>query len=285
MYKTKQMKTQFRNIIILSITFITLISCKEKAKEKVQDVINNEVNIEGTEVTYRTDSTQMKGYIAYDNSKKGKRPGVIVVHEWWGHNDYTRERADMLAASGYTAIAIDMYGDGKQAAHPEDAGKFSGMVMKNMDVAQARFDAALNLLKNHPSVNSEDIAAIGYCFGGSVVLTMANAGKDLDAVAAFHSGVQLPILPNDKLKAKILVANGADDPFVSDESVTKFKSAMDSIHADYEYIAYKGAKHAYTSKGATALGEKFNLPLEYNAEADKKSWEALKSLLSTTFKK
>jgi dienelactone hydrolase len=227
----------------------------------------------------------MKGYIAYDKNIEAKRPGIIVVHEWWGHNDYTRERADMLAELGYTAIAIDMYGDGKQAAHPEDAGKFSGMVMKNIEVAKARFDAALELLKNHPSVNSEDIAAIGYCFGGSVVLTMANAGEDLDAVAAFHSGVQLPIMPNDKLKAKVLVANGADDPFVSEESINTFKSAMDSINADYEYISYPGAKHAYTSKGATALGEKFNLPLEYNAEADEKSWEALKTLLTETFKK
>ena len=191
----------------------------------------------------------------------------------------------MLAELGYTAIAIDMYGDGKQAAHPKDAGKFSGMVMQNIDLAKARFDAALEVLKKHPSVNNEDIAAIGYCFGGSVVLTMANAGEDLDAVAAFHSGVQLPIMPNDKLKAKILVANGADDPFVSPESVANFKRAMDSIHADYEYIAYPGAKHAYTSKGATALGEKFNLPLEYNAEADEKSWEALKQLLHETFKK
>ena len=263
---------------------VGLTSCKEKPKRTVEATTESEVKIESSEVIYSTDSTQMKGYIAYNKNIEAKRPGIIVVHEWWGHNDYTRERADMLAELGYTAIAIDMYGDGKQAAHPKDAGKFSGLVMKNIDVAKARFDAALELLKNHPSVNSEDIAAIGYCFGGSVVLTMANAGEDLDAVAAFHSGVQLPIMPNDKLKAKVLVANGADDPFVSKESVTNFKSAMDSINADYEYISYEGAKHAYTSKGATALGKKFNLPLEYNAEADDKSWEALKTLLTETFK-
>jgi len=279
----KLMKKHFKIIIIT--LFIGLASCKEKPKEKVVDLSENEINIESSQVTYSTDSTQMKGYIAYDKNIEAKRPGVIVVHEWWGHNDYTRERADMLAELGYTAIAIDMYGDGKQAAHPEDAGKFSGMVMKNIDVAKARFDAALKLLKNHPSVNSEEIAAIGYCFGGSVVLTMANAGADLDAVAAFHSGVQLPIMPNDKLKAKVLVANGEDDPFISEASVTAFKSAMDSINADYEYISYQGAKHAYTSKGATALGEKFNLPLEYNAEADEKSWNELKTLLTETFKK
>lgn len=280
------MKTQIKiKLLILTTVLVGFTSCKEKPKQKIEDVITNEINVEGQEVTYSTDSTQMKGYIAFDKNMESKRPGIIVVHEWWGHNDYTRQRADMLAELGYTAIAIDMYGDGKQAAHPKDAGKFSGMVMQNIDLAKARFDAALEVLKKHPSVNNEDIAAIGYCFGGSVVLTMANAGEDLDAVAAFHSGVQLPIMPNDKLKAKILVANGADDPFVSPESVANFKRAMDSIHADYEYIAYPGAKHAYTSKGATALGEKFNLPLEYNAEADEKSWEALKQLLHETFKK
>ena len=280
------MKKQLKIKYIFTLTIlIGLSSCKEKSKERFDDVITNEINVERTEVTYSADSTQMKGYIAYDKNIKSKRPGIIVVHEWWGHNEYTRERADMLAELGSPAIAMDMYGDGKQASHPEDASKFSSMVMKNIDMAKARFDAALDLLKNHPSVNSKDIAAIGYCFGGSVVLTMANAGEDIDAVAAFHSGVQLPIMPNDKLKAKILVANGADDPFVSAESVTNFKSAMDSIHADYEYVAYEGAKHAYTSKGASALGEKFNLPLEYNAAADEKSWEALKTLLTETFKK
>lgn len=281
------MKTQFKfnNGIILILTILTfLVSCKKQPKEKVENVITQEINVEGLEVTYITDTTQMKGYIAYDKNITTKRPGIIVVHEWWGHNDYTRERANMLAELGYTAIAIDMYGDGKQALHPQDAGKFSGMVMKNIDVAKARFDAALQVLKNNPSVDSTKIAAIGYCFGGSVVLTMANAGEDLDAVAAFHSGVQLPIMPNNKLKAKVLVANGADDPFVSPESIVNFKKEMDSIHADYQYISYQGAKHAYTSKGATALGEKFNLPLEYNEEADAKSWEALLELLHNTFK-
>ncbi|SFZ91568.1 Dienelactone hydrolase [Flaviramulus basaltis] len=282
------MKKQFKiknTLLIATLALGAFTSCKEKPKEKVEDVVTKEVKLEGSEVTYSADSTEMKGYIVYDKNIEGKRPGIIVVHEWWGHNDYTRERADMLADLGYTAIAIDMYGDGKQAAHPQDAGKFSGMVMQNIDVAKARFDAALEVLKNNPSVDSTKIAAVGYCFGGSVVLTMANAGEDLDAVAAFHSGVQLPIMPNDKLKAKVLVANGADDPFVSPESVTNFKHAMDSVHADYEYVSYPGAKHAYTSKGADALGKKFELPLEYNAEADAKSWVALQDLLNKTFSK
>jgi dienelactone hydrolase len=261
-------------------------SCKEVKKEETKDIKEvSVVKILGEEVAYATPSTSMKGYLAYDEALATKRPGVIVVHEWWGHNDYTRERANMLAELGYTALAVDMYGDGKQASHPEDAGKFSGMVMQNIEEAQARFDAALAVLKAHPSVDSTKIAAIGYCFGGSVVLTMANAGKDLDAVAAFHSGVQLPIMPNDQLKAKVLVCNGAADPFVSPESVIAFKKAMDSLQADYTYIAYEGAQHAFTSKEADTLGKQFDLPLAYQEKADQESWEELKNLLNNTFNK
>ncbi len=275
--------------VLIFLGSITFIGCKSEPKKN--DSENREAmeetlqaNVIGNEVSYATEDTQMKGYISYDENKKGKRPGVIVVHEWWGHNNYTRERADMLAELGYVALAIDMYGDGKQAQHPEDAGKFSGMVMQNIDVAKARFDAAMTVLKADPHVNADEIAAIGYCFGGSVVLTMANLGKDLDAVAAFHSGVQLPVMPDENLEAKVLVCNGAADPFVSPESVTAYKAAMDSINADYKYIAYPDAQHAFTSKEADSLGKKFNLPLAYQKEADEKSWAELKSLLADTFK-
>ena len=207
-----------------------------------------------------------------------------MVHEWWGHNEYTRERAKMLAELGYTALAIDMYGDGKQAEHPEDAGKFMNQVISNMDEAKARFMKAMETLKNHPSVNADKIAAIGYCFGGTVVLTMANAGYDLAAVAAFHSGVELPIQPNSEtLKAKILVCNGAADPFISPESVEKFKADMDAAGADYKYIAYENAVHAFTSKEADELGKKFELPLAYDETADNASWSELQTLLKFVF--
>lgn len=271
-------KTKLFLAFMLTILFT---ACGTKSEQKA---IEEEVNIKGETVTYSSPSTEMQGYIAYDGAQTGKRPGIIVVHEWWGHNAYTRERADMLAELGYVALAVDMYGDGKQAAHPEDAGKFSGMVMSNMDEAKARFDAALETLKANPMVDQEQIAAIGYCFGGSVVLTMANAGYDLDAVAAFHSGVQLPIPPSEEIKAKILVAQGADDPFVSPESVESFKAGMDEVGADYTYIDYPGAVHAFTSKGADALGEKFELPLKYNAEADSASWQEMQKLFNSVFK-
>lgn len=274
-----------KNLFLVAVMAVLVFaSCKDKQKSSdTEKTVTETIELEANEVEYSTDSITMKGYLVHNKNTAEKRPGIIVIHEWWGHNDYVRERADMLAELGYTAMAIDMYGDGKQAAHPEDAGKFSGVVRNNVPLATARFDAALEVLKKHPSVDASQIAAIGYCFGGSMALTMANTGKDLDAVAAFHSGVKLPVMPNDKLKAKVLVANGGADPFIPEETVEAFKAAMDSINADYEYIEFPEAQHAFTSKGADALGEKFNLPLKYNAEADAQSWQALKDLLKETF--
>ena len=145
--------------------------------------------VEGKDVQYSADGVVLKGYLAYDKNVKGKRPGVLVVHEWWGLNDYARKRANMLAEMGYVALAVDMYGDGKQAMHPDDAGKFSSELMKNFDVAKARFMAALEFLKAQPAVDPDRIAAIGYCFGGGVVLNMARQGVDLKGVASFHGGL------------------------------------------------------------------------------------------------
>lgn len=269
----------------------TAIACSgnqqksEETSAEAADVQEVEVNITGTEVTYATDATTMKGYLVKDASSTGKRPGVLVIHEWWGHNDYTRERADMLAELGYTALAVDMYGDGKEAGHPEDAGKFAGEVMSNLPEAKARFEQALATLKADPTVDSARIAVIGYCFGGSVALSMANAGYDIAAVAAFHSGLGLPVMPEaGAVKAEILVCNGADDPFVPAEQTEAWKSAMDAAGVNYKYIAYEGAVHAFTSPGADALGQQFDLPLAYQKEADEQSWEEMKALFDRTLK-
>ncbi|WP_224490434.1 dienelactone hydrolase family protein [Robertkochia flava] len=280
------MKTYTACILLL---LTGMISCKQEEKSTTSEVEDStteeivEIDIRGKEITYQSDSTMMKGYMAWNENATEKAPGILVIHEWWGHNDYTRERADMLAELGYVAFAIDMYGEGKQAEHPDEAGKFANMVMSNMDEAEARFNAALELLKQNEHVDPEKIAAIGYCFGGSVALTMANTGADLDAVAAFHSGINLPVPPNDDLKARVLVCNGAADPMVSAEDVAKFTSAMDSTGVTYEYIAYEDAMHAFTSKAADSLGKTFDLPLAYNEEADRKSWEALKAMLDEVF--
>lgn len=183
--------------------------------------------VQGEEVEYQANGTVLKGYLAYDDRIKGKRPGVLVVHEWWGHNEYARKRARMLAELGYTALALDMYGDGKQAHHPEDAGKFSSAVMQDPAGARKRFDAALQLLQKHKSTDAKRVAAIGYCFGGGVVLHMARAGENLRGVASFHGSLATAVpAAKGKIKAKILVLNGADDPFVPAEQVQAFKQEM-----------------------------------------------------------
>jgi dienelactone hydrolase len=239
-----------------------------------------QAEIRGEEVSYRAGNTVMKGYIAWDDAIKGKRPGVLVVHEWWGHNDYARKRARMLAELGYTALAVDMFGDGKTADHPQQAGEFAGAVRKNMAEAKARFIAARKVLAEHPSVNNQRIAAIGYCFGGGMVLEMARAGVNLKGVVSFHGSpvTQTPAKPG-AVKARILVLNGADDPMIKPEHLAAFEKEMKDARVKYKLVNYPGAKHAFTNPDATALGEKFNMPIAYNANADKASWAEMKKFL------
>ncbi len=245
-----------------------------------------EAKVVGKAVDYKAQGVVMKGYLAYDDAVKGKRPGVLVVHEWWGHNEYARTRARMLAELGYTALAVDMYGKGKQAMHPDDAKKFSSETMKNFDVAKARFEAALNYLKKQPTVDPERTAAVGYCFGGGVALNMAREGVDLKGVASFHGslGAVKPAEPG-KIKAKIRVYTGADDKFVPDEAVQAFMDEMTAAKADFQVTAYRGAIHSFTNPEATELGKKFNLPLAYNADADRGSWEDMQKFFEEIFKK
>jgi len=243
-------------------------------------------DIRGEEFTYDVEGVKLTGYIAYDAEVTGQRPGVLIVHEWWGHDDYARDRARQLAGLGYTALALDMYGDGKKADHPEDAKKFMQEVMANMEAGTARFKAAKEILEKHPSSDPSRTAAIGYCFGGAIVVAMARAGLDLKGVAAFHAGGlagNAPAMPG-AIKAKLLVGNGADDPFVNPEVVTAFKQEMKDAGVDLTYISYPGAKHSFTNPAATARGQKFGLPLEYNEAADKASWAELEKFLDRVFK-
>jgi dienelactone hydrolase len=237
------------------------------------------------EIDYQVGGTTLKGYLAYNDAIKGQRPGVLVVHEWWGLNDYVRKRARMLAKLGYAAFALDMYGDGKQAQHPDDARKFSSEVRKNLPLEKERFTAALDVLRGDKHVDPQRVAAIGYCFGGGVVLEMARRGVDLAGVASFH-GMLATSDPAQagEVKASILVMTGADDPFVPAEQVVQFKQEMDAAHVDYEVITYPGAKHGFTNPDADAYGQKFNLPLAYNKTADQKSWQELKRFLQQIFK-
>ncbi len=242
--------------------------------------------IKGQPVEYTAGSTVLKGYLAYDENIKGKRPGVLVVHEWWGHNEYARKRARMLAKLGYTALAVDMYGDGKQAMHPDEAGKFSSEVMKHFnDDGKTRFLAAEEFLKMQPTVDPANIAAIGYCFGGGVVLNMARQGADLKGVASFHGSLAAvqPAEPG-AIKAKIRIYHGGADKFTTPEGIEAFKKEMTDAKADFKFISYPGAVHSFTNPDATKLGLKYKLPLAYNAKADEESWAAMPQFLKEIFK-
>jgi dienelactone hydrolase len=240
----------------------------------------------GKTTEYTVRGVTMKGYLAYDENIKGRRPGVLVIPEWWGVNEYAYKRARMLADLGYTALVVDMYGNGQEAMTPDEAGKLSSEVMKNLDVAKGRFTAAMDLLKGLPTVDPTRMAAIGYCFGGGVVLNMARQSVDLKGVVSFHGSLRAvePAKPGS-IKAKSLVLTGADDSLVPPEQVETFKREMEAAGADFRVISYPGAKHSFTNPDADALGKKFNMPVAYNPEADQKSWNEMKIFLETTFKK
>ena len=243
-----------------------------------------QAEVVGKDVSYVVDEAVMRGYIAYDDSIKGKRPGVLVVPEWWGQNEYARMRARMLAALGYTALAVDMYGDGMVADNPEDASTLASGVTTDIDLEKSRFEAAMQFLRNYPTVDAGEIAAFGYCFGGGVVLNMARIGEDLKGVASFHG-----VLGTDhhaepwKIRAHIISFSGDADPMIGPDKVAAFKKEMNNAGAKYQVVTYPGAKHAFTNPAADELGKKFNLPIAYDAAADKDSWEKAKTFLSEVF--
>ena len=265
---------------------IALIACNNQSTSssaKSDSTIKEsakEPSLKEENVTYSSNGVTMNGYLAYDASTQGKRPGILVVHEWWGLNDYPKMRARKLAELGYVALAIDMYGNGKTVDNPDDAGKTAAPFYQNLQMTKARFDAALNKLKTYSQVDTNQIAAIGYCFGGGVVLNMARMGENLKGVVSFHGG--LVGAPADK-KAKILVCHGAADQFVKPQEVAQFKKQMDSIGADYTFKQYPNATHAFTNPAATATGEKYKIPIAYNAAADSASWKDMKQFFAKIF--
>lgn len=243
------------------------------------------VKIKEEEVTYKDDTATLHGYVAYDESTDKKRPGVLVVPEWWGVTDYTRSRAKQLAGLGYIAITVDMYGNGKVADNPKDAGAWSMTFYKNAQLAKGRLDAALAKLRTYPQLDSANIAAIGYCFGGAMVLNGARLGEPYKGVVSFHGGLMTGVTPaKGAIAAKLLVLHGEDDKFVLPAEVAAFKKQMDSVGASYTFKSYPGATHAFTNPEATALGQKFKIPIAYNAAADSASWKEMKEFFEKIFK-
>ena len=235
--------------------------------------VHSFAKVKTEEVSYTIDGVTYTGYLAYD-SDEGKKPGILVVHEWWGHNPYARKRAEQLAEEGYTAFALDMYGGGKLADHPKDATTFMNEVMQDIAIAEKRFDKAYDILKDSKYTQKDNISALGYCFGGAVVLHMARAGKDLDSVVSYHGslGSAMGDKPSN-IKAKVRVFTGQKDPMIPAEQVADFTTEMFNAGADFAVQVYPGVQHSFTNPGASKVGEKFKLPLAYNAYADKDSWQ------------
>jgi len=233
-------------------------------------------------IEYTLDGTTMKGYLAWDDSIQGKRPGILVVHEFWGLNEYVKHRADMLAQLGYVAFAADMYGNAQVTTHANEASAWMKQVTDHIDVWKARAMAGLNVLRAQPQVDPDRLAAIGYCFGGATVMQLAYTGVPIRGVASFHGSLP-PVpanLPPGSIRAKVLAATGAADKLVPPERVMAFQKGLEDVQATWEFVTYSGAKHAFTNPDADKLG----MPeLGYNARADKHSWILLQNFLTEIF--
>ncbi len=266
------MKQLIIAVAILFIAFGLLSGCTKK-------------EIQSKSVDYQTDDLTMKGYLAFDINAKGKRPGILVAHEWWGQDDHVRERADMLADLGYVALAIDMFGEGKNADSSTEASEFTKEVSENMDIKKARFMAALDFLKQQDNVDPDRIAAIGYSFGGHVVLEMARQGVDIDGVVSIYGGLTTkePAQP-DAIKARVLVQHGIKDWYVTVQNISSFKIEMKKANADYELLEYADAEHGFANTHADTRKEDFKMHLGYNKEADKKAWEDMQKFFQKIFK-
>ncbi len=234
-------------------------------------------------ITYRAGDTELVGWAEVGHSD-APRPGVLVVHEWWGLNDYIRRRVHELASLGYEALAVDMYGDGRTAADPEGANALMSAALGDVPALEQRFRAAYDTLAARPGVDASRIAAIGYCFGGAVVLHAARIGLPLAGVTSFHGSLGSFHKPAPgSVKAKILVCHGAADDLVPQDDIDAFKQEMDAAKADYRFESYAGAKHGFSNPDATASGEKHGMPLAYDADVDARSWADMRAFFDSIF--
>lgn len=233
-------------------------------------------------IEYSQGGTTLQGFLARDDAAKGRRPGVLVIHEWWGANEHARNQAKRLAEAGYVAFALDMYGKGKVATHPSDAQEFMQAVTKDPELVAARFNAGLEVLKKQPDVDPERIAVVGYCMGGTIALAMARRGADVDAVGTFHAGLNPPgeAAEKGKVKAKILVQTGGADPMIPKESVAAFEKEMKAAGADVQVVTYPNAKHSFTNPDAAKAGMD---ALAYDPKADRESFARLTKFLKQVF--
>ncbi len=242
-------------------------------------------NIKEKNLSYMVGDIQCKGFIAYDENVKGKRPVVLIAPEWWGVTDYPKMRARKLAELGYVAMVMDFFGNGRTAANPKEAMDYTSPFYKDPSMVKQYVDAAIEKTKELPQSDPDNIALIGYCFGGYVVLNAGKLGEDVKGIVSFHGGYGGVPVDKEILKARLLICQGAADKIAPLKDAEAFRHKLDSIGADYTYKVYPNAVHAFTNPDATRFGKEFNLPLAYNAEADKNSWNDMKAFLGRVFKK
>lgn len=231
-------------------------------------------------IEYRHGDVVLQGLLAYDDARSGKQPAVLIVHEWWGCNAYAHKRAADVAALGYVAFALDMYGKGVTTTDREEAARLAGQFYKDPALMRSRAAAGLDVLRKHARVDADRIAAIGYCFGGTTVLQMAIGGADLHGVVSFHGGLfAVPEADKGPVKAKLLVLHGADDPFIPAADLDAFLAGLRRLKADWQMMHYGNAVHAFTNPAAT--GE---IPgAKYDAAAERRSWEHMQVFLKECF--
>jgi dienelactone hydrolase len=234
-------------------------------------------------VSYVEGGAALEGYLAYDDAISGKVPGILVVHEWWGLNDYARGRAEKLAQLGYAAFAVDMYGKGKATQHPDQAGAWMKEITGNMDTWQKRALAGLEILKKQPQVDPDRLAAIGYCFGGATVQVLAYGGADLKGVVSFHGSLIPPTEAQAKqTKAKILICHGAQDPMNQPDAMSKYVSALNAATIDWQLIAFGNTRHSFTNPDAGQYGM---AALAYSPASDRRSWQYMRLFFDEIFAK
>jgi dienelactone hydrolase len=264
-----------KRLTITLLIVIALISIAVTPKAYSEIVTEN--------VSYRHGEKPLQGFLAYDDSIEGKTPGVLIVHEWWGLNDYVRERAKGIAGLGYVAFALDMYGKDKVTQHPEQAKEWAEEVRSSMELWRQRALAGLKVLQENPKVDTSRIAAIGYCFGGSTVQLLAYSGADLEGVVSFHGSLMPPPENMEKTaeaETKILILHGAADPMATQQDMMKYISGMESSGMDWQMVLFGGAKHSFTNPAADKAG----MPaIAYDKDADQRSWEYMKIFFDELF--
>lgn len=234
-------------------------------------------------MTYNVDGQSYTGYLARDSSAEGKRPLILVVHEWWGQTDYIRQRTEQLAALGYVALAVDMYGSGKTATHPDDAGSFSKGVMSDWPAAQRNLETAIDTLKDTQGVDSSRVAIIGYCFGGAVALNAALAGMPFKAAVSFHGSPSQVVDTPQPFDGRVIIQNGLADKMVEQSALQSLVDTFASVDTDATVVQYPEAMHAFTNPYVGAKASEFDLPLAYNAAADAASWQVMLNVFNKVF--